>query len=72
MNNDLSIIREKGFRALTKELGASGMAIFIRQFESGKGNYTIEREETLKGISIDDIVSSIKKRKEAKSISQKQ
>jgi len=64
MNNDLSIIREKGFKALTRELGASGMAIFIRQFESGKGDYTAEREEALKDISIDDIVSSINKRKE--------
>jgi len=63
MINDLSVIRKKGFEALRKELGASGMAIFIRQFESGKGDYTAEREDTLKGISIDDIVSSIKKRK---------
>ena len=37
--------------------------IFIRQFENGSGNYTEEREETLKGISIDDIVLSIKKKK---------
>jgi len=63
MISDLSVIREKGFKALTKELGASGMAIFIRQFEGGKGNYTEERQETLKDISIDDIVLSIKKRK---------
>ena len=63
MISDLSAIREKGFKALTNELGASGMAVFIRQFENGKGDYTAEREETLKDISIDDIVSSIKKRK---------
>ena len=63
MISDLSEIREKGFDVLTKELGASGMAIFIRQFENGKGDYTAEREEALKDISIDDIVSSIRKRK---------
>ena len=63
MINDLKVIREKGFKALTKELGASGMAVFIRQFENGSGDYTKEREETLKDISIDDIVLSIKKRK---------
>ena len=63
MIGDLSVLREKGFDVLTKELGASGMAIFIRQFENGKGDYTVEREEALKDISIDDIVSSIKKRK---------
>ena len=65
MISDLSVIREKGFKALTKELGASGMAIFIRQFEGGKGNYTEERQETLKDISIEDIVLSIKKRKQS-------
>ena len=63
MISDLSVIREKGFDVLTKELGASGMAVFIRQFESGKGDYTAEREEALKNISMDDIVASIKKRK---------
>ena len=64
MINNLSVIREKGFKALTKELGASGMAIFIRQFENGSGDYTKDREETLKDVTIDDIVASIKKRKE--------
>ena len=63
MTSDLSTIREKGFNALTKELGPSGMAIFIRQFEGGSGNYTEEREELLKNLTVDDIVSSIKKRK---------
>jgi hypothetical protein len=66
MISDLSIIREKGFKALTKELGASGMAMFIRQFENGNGDYTKEREESLKDISIDDIAASIKKRKAEK------
>jgi hypothetical protein len=66
MISDISMIREKGFKALTKELGASGMAVFIRQFENGKGNYTEEREELLKEVTIDDIVTSIKKRKAAK------
>jgi len=64
VTNNLSIIREKGFNALVKELGPCGMAIFIRQFENGNGDYTKEREETLKNIEIDDIVLSIKKRKE--------
>jgi len=64
MVNDLSTIRERGFNALTKELGPSGMAIFIRQFENGNGNYTEEKDEFLKDLTIDDIVSSIKRRKE--------
>ena len=63
MMSNLTAIREKGFNALTKELGPSGMAIFIRQFENGSGNYTEEREELLKDVTIDDIVYSIKMRK---------
>jgi len=64
MISDLSVIRERGFKALTQELGPSGMAVFIRQFENGSGNYTYEREELMKDLTIDDIVSSIKKRKQ--------
>ena len=63
MTSDLTVIRERGFSALTKELGPSGMAIFMRQFDNGSGNYTEEREELLKDITIDDIVASIKNRK---------
>ena len=64
MISDMSVIRERGFRALTKELGSSGMVMFIRQFESGSGNYTEEREDLHKDITIDDVVSAIKRRKQ--------
>ena len=63
MANNLSAIREKGFNALAKELGPSDMAVFIRQFENGSGDYTEEREELLKNLTIDDIAASINKRK---------
>ena len=63
MISDLTVIRKKGLNALSKELGVSGMAIFVRQLESGSGDYTAEREEALKDLSIDDIVLSINKRK---------
>jgi len=63
MTNDLSVIRERGFNALTKELGPYGMAIFMRQFDNGSGNYTEERDELLKDLTVDDIVANIAKRK---------
>jgi len=63
MNSNLSVIRQAGFKALTKELGATGTVLFIRQFENGYGNYTEEREEMLKGITLQDIVASINKAK---------
>ena len=63
MTRDFIAIREKGINALTKELGPSGMAVFMSQFDNGSGNYTEEREELFKNLTIDDIVASIKKRK---------
>jgi hypothetical protein len=63
MNSNLSVIRQEGFKALLKELGVAGTAVFIRQFENGYGNYTDEREQHLKDITLDDIVASIQERK---------
>ncbi|MCL2722757.1 MAG: hypothetical protein FWD47_15615 [Treponema sp.] len=63
MNSNLSVIRQEGLKVLTKKLGVAGTAVFIRQFENGNGNYTKERDNLLKDISIDDIAASIKKRK---------
>ena len=64
MTSDLTTIRERGFNALTRELGPSGTAQFIRHFDMGSGNYTEEREELLRNVTLDDIVASIRKRKE--------
>ncbi|WP_018213904.1 hypothetical protein [Desulfitobacterium hafniense] len=48
-------IRKLGIEALTKELGAVGMAYFIRQFDRGEGDYTAEREQLLADVTIEDI-----------------
>jgi len=53
-NNPVAL-RKAGLEALTKELGPLGMALFIRQYESGYGDYTAEREELLKNLVIDDV-----------------
>ena len=63
MHNDLKSIRTRGFNALTKELGPSGAAIFMRQFDHGEGDYTAERETLNKGTTIEDIVQRINHRK---------
>jgi len=63
MNTDLTRIRQQGLDVLTKELGAVATARFFRQFENGDGDYTEEREDILKDVSIDDIIASIAKRK---------
>jgi len=53
-NNPVAL-RKAGIDALTKELGSLGMALFLRQYDGGYGDYTAEREELLKGITLDDI-----------------
>ena len=63
MNADLPIIRQKGLEVLTKELGAVATVRFLRQFESGHGDYTQEREALLQNVTIDEIVARIAERK---------
>jgi hypothetical protein len=63
MNNstrDLSTIRKKGIEALTEKLGPVGMVEFIRQFDSGYGDYTKERHEWLDDENVADISMKIK------------
>ena len=43
----LNEIRKIGLKALVKELGPVGLIRFLQQFETGQGNYTIERETWL-------------------------
>jgi hypothetical protein len=57
-NNPVAL-RKAGLEALTKELGPLGMALFIRQYESGYGDYTAEREELLKNLVVDDVESEL-------------
>ena len=53
-NNPVSL-RKAGLEALTKELGPLGMSLFMRQFDNGYGDYTAERNELLKNVTIEDI-----------------
>ena len=55
-----SLIRKMGIEALTKELGAVGMAYFIRQFDMGEGDYTAQREQLLADVTMGDIEQYLK------------
>ena len=59
-------IRKLGLEALEKRLGPIGMIHFLRQFESGSGDYTTERAKWLKAASTKNIVEDIKKRRRVK------
>ena len=43
----LEEIRQRGIRALTRELGPAGMIRFLQQFETGRGDYSIDRHQWL-------------------------
>jgi hypothetical protein len=55
----LSEIRKEGMKALTDKLGYYGTLRFLEQFEMGYGDYTKERENYHKGLTIDDVAEEI-------------
>ncbi len=60
MGYALPELKIKGWDALIKELGYAGATKFMLLYESGKGNYTEEREKLFQDKTIDEIVNEIK------------
>lgn len=54
-------IAREGIHILCRELGVVDTARFINHFTTGYGNYTEEREQLFAGMTLDDIVSEIKR-----------
>jgi hypothetical protein len=52
---DMNAIRKLGIEALAEKLGPIGMVEFLRQFDSGSGDYTNERHQWLDHLSIEEI-----------------
>jgi hypothetical protein len=48
-------IRIRGLAALKKELGRAGLARFLRHYESGSGDYTRERGQLLKDLTMNEL-----------------
>ncbi len=55
MGTTLAEIKTKGWEALVKELGYAGATKFILLYKPGEGNYTEERKQLLKDLTIDKI-----------------
>ena len=51
---------ELGFQALIEKLGCGGALAFISQYETGEGNYTLERQKILANFRLE----SLKKKKQ--------
>lgn len=57
---DLEIIRDEGLKALKEKLGPVRMVKFIQMYSDGKGDYTKEKEELLKDVTIEDFEMFLK------------
>lgn len=59
----LDQIRQKGLEVLSRELGPVGMIRFMQQFETGSGDYSVERHEWLADQTVEGIYQRIKERR---------
>jgi hypothetical protein len=51
------------FDLLRRELGVDGLARFLRLYRSGPGDYTKDRVDWERGLTVDDIMESIRRRR---------
>ena len=58
-------LRRAGLEALTRELGAVGMARFLQQFEIGWGDYSVERHQWLNQEDVQTLTQRIHQRRQA-------
>ena len=56
----LSEINEQAIRLLVREMGAADAARFISQFTTGYGDYTEERKELFKDLTMEEVVQQIR------------
>lgn len=54
----------RAFELLQREFGVDGLARFLRLHRSGSGDYTRERAELFRNLSLDEILESIRQRRE--------
>ena len=58
----LSEITQHAIDLLSKELGIVDTVRFLTQFTAGYGNYTEEREDLFKDLTLDEILATTKKK----------
>ena len=59
----LEQVRVVGYSALVRDLGPVNMVRFLQQFETGQGDYTLERHQWLDQYTVEEIVQEIQKRR---------
>lgn len=53
-------IRTAGMKALVRDLGPAGLIRFLQQFETGSGNYSVERHEWLPQPGVAELAQRIR------------
>ena len=54
------LIHKAGMSALQKELGTVGAVYFLRQFGTGQGDYTAERDQLYQDITLDEVIKRVR------------
>ena len=62
-------IHELGIEALLNKLGPVGTIRFLHQYETGKGNYSVDRQEWLTVPDVETLVNQIQQSREDNSSS---
>lgn len=57
----LSEVTKRAVAVLSKEIGITDTVRFLNQFSTGYGDYTKEREALFEDLTLDEILSAIKK-----------
>jgi hypothetical protein len=58
-------VRMRGYHALKRELGPTGLLRFMHQFERGHGDYSRERHARVDRLSLETILKDIRKQQKA-------
>jgi len=53
-------VRRSGLEALTRELGAVGMVRFLQQFDTGQGDYAVDRHKWQDQMTVEDVLAQIR------------
>ena len=56
----ISEVTHRATDTLIREIGVVDTIRFLNQFRAGSGNYTEERKQLFKGMSVKDIIADIK------------
>jgi hypothetical protein len=59
----LAEITQEALKVLYKEIGVVNTMRFVSQFTAGYGNYTEEREQLFADMTLDDMISEIKRKR---------